>query len=572
MDRSGIAGPPAELEGPSWRTRGMLGWVCTNNPFYLLSAWLVCLGLRTSFDPHTRIFQTWPLLGGMAAYTLLLAVVALMLVRFNTVWNDIRTILLLIVLLILSISVTFDDVLALSPWQGRAGYLAGLAFAVALSEGLLRGMRLAMPPWFRVAYHLALGLFFLYPVGLSFVLKPATGAAVQWGLFGFSPLASLLALTLVPAIRRGPSYVAKNGSPWPWPLYPWVLFGLIGLAVCLRSFYLCWSMHYLEGVDRFRNIFGLYFLVPFLFAVAVLLLELGLVARSGAVLRTALAFPVGLLVLSMVGHRPDRVYQGFLALFEGQLGGTPLYLTLVASAGFYGLAALRRVAFASGALTIAVAALVVVGPSTLTLANPAEPRAWPLVAVAVLQAAIAIRRRDSVRWLVAAGCLVAAATLGCGRDWTPAGRTVLAFHLATASALAIGAAFDDTLGRLLRGAGALMMLLASVAAASDMADSFAPVPPAVMRTYPVGVAAVALIYGQAIGSRAYRAVAAASLGFWLTATGWQGYAALRRSVVGLDQIAAGLASLLLAALISLTKAGAVQRWLSRRREGVYRHL
>ena len=84
-------------------------------------------------------------------------------------------------------------------------------------------------------YYLILSLFFLYPLALRPFLADPHGEALLWGLFGFSPLAGLLFLTLLPAIHRGPDYVRDNGSPWRWPLYPWVLFGVLALAVPARA-------------------------------------------------------------------------------------------------------------------------------------------------------------------------------------------------------------------------------------------------------------------------------------------------------------------------------------------------
>ena len=115
----------------------MVRWICTSNPFYVLSALLVCLGLWVSFGSQVDASDTWALLLGMSGYTLLLAVTACLLVRFVGVWDDVRTVLLLVVLLLLALSVTFDDVLASNPARGVACYLGGLLFALAVSEGLL---------------------------------------------------------------------------------------------------------------------------------------------------------------------------------------------------------------------------------------------------------------------------------------------------------------------------------------------------------------------------------------------------------------------------------------------------
>src|SRR5258708_1452189 len=47
--------------------------VCTNNPFYVLSAGLFLFGLRVSYGGKVEAVHTWSLMGGLAGYTLLLA-------------------------------------------------------------------------------------------------------------------------------------------------------------------------------------------------------------------------------------------------------------------------------------------------------------------------------------------------------------------------------------------------------------------------------------------------------------------------------------------------------------------
>ena len=234
------------------------------------------------------------------------------------VWDDARTILLLVVAMFLAISVTFDEALAGNPALGKACFLGGLVFAVLVSEGLLRGIRLRLPPLYRLPYYLILSLFFLYPVALTPYLREPESPVLQWLLFGFSPLAGLAFLTLIPAIRRGPGYLAKNGSPWPYPLYPWSLFGLLAAAVCGRASYLCISLHFVgmsSSVGRSDSIFGPYFLVPFLLALDVLLVEAAAVSRHRVMQRVAMAVLPGALVLAVIGHRPDPVFRGFLELF-----------------------------------------------------------------------------------------------------------------------------------------------------------------------------------------------------------------------------------------------------------------
>jgi hypothetical protein len=132
---------------------GFIRWVCTKNPFYVLSAALFLMGLRISFGAQVLEVENWALMSGLAGYTLLLAVTACLLVRYGNVWNDVRTVLLLVVLMFLATSVTFDEVLVQNPGRGFVCYLGGLLFAIVLSEGILRGIRLVLPALFRLPYY-----------------------------------------------------------------------------------------------------------------------------------------------------------------------------------------------------------------------------------------------------------------------------------------------------------------------------------------------------------------------------------------------------------------------------------
>jgi hypothetical protein len=538
--------------------------VCTSNPFYVLSALLVCLGVWVSFGRQTDASQTWALLFGMAGYTLLLAVTGCLLVRFVGVWDDVRTILLLVVLLFLATSVTFDEVLATDPARGITCYLAGLLFAVAVSEGMLRGMRLLLPPLFRVPYYLVLALFFLYPVAITPFLDRPRSETLCWALFGFSPAAGLAFLTLLPAIRRGRDYVRDNGSPWGWAWYPWVLFGVLAFGVGARSALLCWSMHHMPLGQTEPYIFGLYFLVPFGLAIGALLLEIGLFERQRSVLRLALILPAILVFLTVVGHRADPTYQWFLGRLIARLGGTPLFLTVLASVGFYAYAALRRVPSASDALTAAFAALAFVSPHTLGFGDLVPPRMLPVVAIAVLQTAIGLRRHDAWRCLIGAGCAVVSATIGLHEIGAGSHRGPIAFHLILIAVLAVGAAFDGALGRTLRAAGAAMAFFASFILMTGRLEE--NVPSWVPEVYPLVMSLVIAGYGFMLVDRASLASAGLNLFCWLAALGCRGYASLRQTIGGIDYIAIGMMLFGMAVLTSMAKGGVLPWKLLGRRD------
>jgi hypothetical protein len=129
--------------------------------------------------------------------------------------------------------------------------------------------------------------------------------------------------------------------------------------------------------------------------------------------------------------------------------------------------------------------------------------------------------------------------------------------------LVIAVAFGDLFGRILRYAGAALLLGAGLAAVLSDPPWLAGLPPVMLVAYPLMVAGVALVCGYLVKNRWYYAAAAGTLVCWAVAAAKVTYLALRHRVVGLDYIVAGLASLALALLISLWKTGWPQRSLGR---------
>jgi hypothetical protein len=545
------------------RARGLVGWLYTSNPFYVISADLVFIGLRMSYDPSGRPFETVVLMVALLGYTLLLATTACLLIRLGRVWDDARTILLLVVAMFLAISISFDETLAGKPWLGVPCFLGGFLFAVAVNEGVLRCIRLRLPSPYRIPYYMILALFFLYPIALTPFVRYPESPRLQWLLFGFSPLAGAAFLCLVPAIRRGPSAFAKSGSPWPYPLYPWTLFGLLAAAVCGRASYLCVSFHFVgmsSRVGRFDCIFGPYFLIPFLLALGVLLIEAAVVSRRRTMQRVAMAVLPGVLLLAMIGHRPDPVFGGFLNLFRETLGGTPLFFSMIAVAALYAYSATRRIPLALAGLTGSLLALSVIGPQTLDLSGLTAPQPLPLLTAGGLQVALATVRRQSWRALLGSVCVIAAISIGLGRFGLEGHQTLVVFHLAILAAALVGTFFQDDLGRFLQWAASVLLASACWFSVWDTSDKLADVPLAWRQLYPLVAITAAVLYAQLTGCRFFLIAAWAGLFGWLAALGSRTYADLRRVVVGLDWIASGLAFFGIAAIISLMKTGLPARW------------
>jgi hypothetical protein len=533
----------------------------THNPFYAISAALVFWGLRSSFDLHIYTFHTYAMMGGLVGYTIILSLAAFVVIRLGKVWDDGRSLLLLVVVMLLAISVSFDVALARDPCTGTICCVGGLLFAVLVSEGLLWGLSIRFPLGFRLAYYLVLGLFFLYPVALRPTLvDDPDSPGIQWALLAFPSLAAVVLLTLLPAARRGPEYVRHNGTPWPWPWYPWTVFFMLGLGLCGRSYYLCVSMHTTGG---FSTIFAPYFLVPFLFAANVLLLEGGRAVRSAAALRVALLAPAGLILLAMVPPSGEPGRRFLHDVFLSMVGHAPLYLTALAAAWFYGWAAVCRVPHAEDALSGALLVLWVLDPLTATGHSPTFNG---LLAAAVLQVVLAARRPSAPRWFAAACCAVAAATLEFREAAFVAYHGAIPAHLILAAMLVLGVIFSGAFARGLQYAGAVFLLAGAIATLAGNPAGFGDVPPVWLTIYPAAAILLAAAYGRLVRNWAYIVSAAAVVACWLGIGSLRGYRQLRPNVSGLDYILYGALSLVVAMFISLAKTGFLQRRLMRHRE------
>jgi hypothetical protein len=530
--------------------------VYTHNPFYVASAWMVFSGLRASFPVSSGSIDAWALTLCLMGYTLLLSLTAFLVIRLGTVWDDARSLLLLIVLMFLGISVTFDGILADSPEQAPRYYIFGWLFAGTISELLLRSLRLRLGWLFRAPFHLLLGLLFFYPLVLAPRLGTPNDPVLAWELFGFSSIAALIFLCLIPAVRRGPAYVADNGSPWPWPWFPWVLFGMLGFCVSLRAYYLCVSLHF---VGASNSIFAPYFLVPLGLAAILLLLEAGLVIGSQRVVRWAIFLPLSLILMASIGHDSDPVYQGFLTLFEQRFGATPLVVTLWLAAAFYLLAAVRAIPDANYPLIITLIFVSLI-PARLSWSGV---DALPLAMAGAWQIAMGWRLRRSGD-VVAGLCLslVSASAAGQG-TWLGGLHGILPVHLLLAILLGAGYWYQDQTGRYARQAAVtLAVILASMAALGD--PSFlTDVPVWARMHYPLAMAVLLAGYGHATKDVwSYAGAAAAAVG----CVDYSGrvYVYLHDRVPGLSKLAWGALFFLLAALISLLKSGLRPAWLRRK--------
>ncbi len=195
------------------------------------------------------------------------------------------------------------------------------------------------------------------------------------------------------------------------------------------------------------------------------------------------------------------------------------------------------------------------GRETLTLDDTVAPHWLPLAAAGLVLASAAARHRGSLRAALASGLLVAAITRGLAVIWPDANLVPVGLHLAIGAMLVIAVLCDDWLADVARMGGAFLVLVLGVSSAVHAPMVHAAMPAVLVPWYPLFAVVTLFAMGFFARDRIYLAFAVANLVVWLIQSGSEAYQKLHPVMPGLDQIAWGMLFFLIAAAISLRKAG-----------------
>ncbi|MCA9070283.1 MAG: hypothetical protein KDA84_15220 [Planctomycetaceae bacterium] len=433
---------------------GVVRFLYNHNPFYLLSTCLVLYGLQAAFHPATgELIDPWALMAALSGYTVLSAVTVFLIVQLGKVWEDARSLLLILLFLFMALSVSFDEIVNTDAESGQALLLFGFCLSVGISQWLLTGLNIKLPWLYRGPYYLLLALFFGFPLWVSPEVTELPIEVLRGRIMLFPTIAAIPFLALIPAVRRGVDYTQPNGTPWRWPWVPWPMFVFLALAVCARSYVLSISFDPLAGMN---SSFGLYGLVPFLLAGLVLLLEIALVHRVAMLRHLVMLSGFGLLCLAQFTGDGSPGSLQFLDTLVSQ-AGSPLFLTVCGLIAFYAYAWLRGVRFGEWACLTMLLVAVFVKPDSLRFGNWQDPQLWALQAVGLLSFFISLVRMDSKRCFLGVVICIAAITIAPNLPLPGSLRLVISYHLLLIATLVIGLTFSDRFAMFLRKVGALLL-------------------------------------------------------------------------------------------------------------------
>ena len=470
----------------SIRLRSLGRFLYTQNPFYLISCALIIYGLQITSISRDLDLQSTFLAISLAGYTALMSLVVIIVVRYGKVWEDARSIFLVVMIGHLAVS-SGIDLLSLDRWALAARLLlGGFLFSLMTSEIVLYCCAVRLPAWYRACYYTSLAVFYAAPVVGGYCVSENQLRVAQWLAPIFSCCIGLSLLMLVPATRQGNRYVKRNGTPWSWPCYPLCAYVVVLVGAGIRSHAIWMSYGSFFGAVVFEP----FLILPLVVAALVVLGELAdrlhLSQYTGLIL--GLAPLMVTLGLSQQGMTNLSIRSELREYF-----GSAITLSLACLVLFYLYFWKRRIAGAGYLATIAMLALGLFAPLPAILVRVGlAPWIITCLSLALFTLTCLAQRRNEWNWL-AWGSIGMVSLLQLGAEHNLEGPAIVAASLwAMTIMMTVGWYYDSLCAEVLRGIAAVITI-----ATGAMLSAWAAVDTeAWMLVVLIAVATIAIIYGQ----------------------------------------------------------------------------
>ena len=434
----------------------------TQNPFYLISCGFVLYGLQVAATKYADQFlRTSFLSGSLAIYAALMAITAILVVRWGKIWDDARTILLVVVIALLAVSVSADELCIANRSQALLFLGFGGIGAFVISELVFALCKIRFVFWHRLPYYAMLAVFFITPL-IAGYFRTSGGELQNLSPLVFSILAAGALLLLIPAVRGGEKMAQGNGTPWNWPLYPLSLFVILAVIAGLRSHAIWMSFGNLRGEMTLEPLL----LVPLGLAILTLMFEYGLAHKQednkhhDFVRFAMIASPAALLGGVASFAKIPMQFDAGLATY----GGSAMTVTLALMAAFYVYACIRKVPGAAHAIALTVFAMSMVGKVPLALQEYGIEHWMAAVAACGIYYVLCLMLGASERLWLGFTAMTAATLVSTGvhvQQTFPA--LIMAAVWCLLMAMWIGWMFDTQLAKWLRTMSAAALVIAAVA-------------------------------------------------------------------------------------------------------------
>jgi hypothetical protein len=322
-------------------------------------------------------------------------------------------------------------------------------FAFLVTELLQWSLEVKIPALFKVSIYSMLAIPFFFPLTVSLQQYVLPDFDARWLSVGFSIASSLAILTLIPAIRMGRAAVAKNGTPWEWPMFPYSIFVLLVVGLCGRMALFTLSFDPTIGSG---SILGSYLFAPIALAVLWVLLEIAIVEKI-ELMRALVVYLSPLVLLLSLNWDSNYGQRSFTNLISNEIG-SPLWLCLMGLVFMFAVAHWRQVKGVGVPLILSLIASVVIQRTGGLVTGVNEIAVWPCVVLAIASFRNP-NHAKSFQWLKASFWL-SFVIARVGASFTiPSAALPIGVHWLLFAAILIGFAFNDRFAKQLRIAGAI---------------------------------------------------------------------------------------------------------------------
>lgn len=549
-------------------------FVYNHNPFYLISCLLVVYGCQDlALSEGGVVEKTMTMTGGICLYAILMVFVCIAVVRIAKVWEDARSLLMVVLICLVAATTGFDELCIAD--GDRAIAFAGAVSAVILVaiESVLWCCRLPLGFWYRVSLYAHFAVLVVSPLLLGRAVSNRNDSLANWGSTLFSVAVSGTILLLIPAMRCGAASVTPhaaledskadpetnetNASPWRWPMYPICAFVVLVSLSGIRAHAIWVSFGFYGTAGKFEP----FLLMPMLASAIVVLVETSIGLRSRKMMKWSVILPPFLLLCGVT--RAGATWLPIQYDLTYQFGSA---LTVCCGVSFliYAWMAARHIPKSSYGMPamLLLAALIAPMPSHGVLSGM---EAWMLVGMsgAILVLLAMQQKSAAVMWTLSAFVLSSAIVMAGEAYGERTIGLIAGSTLTISSMLIIGACYEGTLASVLRHFAALAMtVLVGVAIAFS---TFHQQP--ALNSFAASICFTSFLYGC-----------------WITRKGWLFVGAVQATLLALAfsyqthqsgafhrvnwPLASGAACLCVGCMITTAKTGVHRRRMFRRRKDV----
>jgi hypothetical protein len=430
----------------------------TENPFYLISCFLILYGIQLmALNRPTALSRAIVMSSSIGFYAVVMAITVIVVVRLAKVWQDARSIFLVVLIALAAYSSGFDETCVNDPQMAWWFAGAGGVLTLCLIESVVRCCRLRLPGAYRMAMYAMFFVFMFAPPIFGGWVRTRNESAAGWSSVIFSVAFAAAMLLMIPAMRRRGLDLRHNVSPWKWPAYPLAAFFILIVLAGIRVHAIWMSFGFYGRPVRFEP----FLIMPLVFSGLILLAEVDL--RRRKLMRpcaTTAMFASPLLLLAAVNQQGETSLPiaSSLAYYAGSAVNVSLG-ALIVLLMYLSLARLPRASTMMAAAIVVTAVLMKI-PNWMALAGIER---WMLLLVAGAYVLVWLWSRISsdARWVLA--WTVVSVVFGKMLvDRFEMGLSItLAISFWTAGTMVIAAIYDTELTQAIRNAAATLLVIGS---------------------------------------------------------------------------------------------------------------